>query len=136
MRSGAVIAASLLPWTGCATIYSQICYWECREEPSVPLYAGMQMHVTSYVEGEGFVPHAPVWFIIPDFPFSLVADTTILPMTLVQTIGRLAGLYPTRPSAERDAVDPYEWTRAAGSEPDGSNPDPTGSSAPPDRRAR
>ena len=135
MKSMALIVACGLSCTGCATIYSQICYWECREEPSVPLYAGMQMHVTSYVEGEGFVPHAPVWFIIPDFPFSLVADTAILPMTLVQTIGRLAGIYPTRPSAESDVVDPYEWTSATGSEPDGSNPAPTGSSAPPGRRA-
>lgn len=66
----------------------------------------------SFSQGE--LAHRPWWFWVPDLPFSLVADKGILPLTLGQTLAKLAGLSPTGPPvvpAEscEPADDQVEW---------------------------
>ncbi|MBI4604554.1 MAG: YceK/YidQ family lipoprotein [Planctomycetes bacterium] len=82
-------AALLLGSSGCMSILAQHEYWEgSRRAPRFMVYSGVQGDFLAITEGGGHAlpDEIAVAVGVLDFPFSLAADTALLPLTIGETI--------------------------------------------------
>ncbi len=99
MRKIAALSIASVFASGCGTTASQLGYWDGEPDPRLPyiwggttlpyIYGGTTFDVAVVVDAaKADGPGGIAALLVFDLPFSLVADTVLLPLTIYQQIDR------------------------------------------------